>query len=98
ELDFSNIVAVKSLKGFTFGPANDLVFKKITLFNDTFNYVLSASDLSDSGFRHMLCKYNMSSEINFSKQGSTFNSYQIYISANTSDLKSNWVPQHQGLL
>ncbi|MFA7731233.1 putative immunoglobulin-blocking virulence protein [Mycoplasmopsis synoviae] len=98
ELDFSNIVAVKSLKGFTFGPANDLVFKKLTLFNDTFNYVLSASDLSDSGFRHMLFKDTKPSEINFSNQGSTFNSYQIYIPGNTSDLKSNWVPQLQGLL
>ncbi|AKB10853.1 putative immunoglobulin-blocking virulence protein [Mycoplasmopsis synoviae] len=98
ELDFSNIVAVKSLKGFTFGPANDLVFKKLTLFNDTFNYVLSASDLGDSGFRHMLFKDTKPSEINFSNQGSTFNSYQIYIPGNTSDLKSNWVPQLQGLL
>ncbi|AAZ43491.1 putative immunoglobulin-blocking virulence protein [Mycoplasmopsis synoviae] len=98
ELDFSNVIAVKSLKGFTFGPANDLVFKKLTLFNDTFNYVLSASDLADSGFEHMLFRDTKPSEIDFSNQGSTFNSYQIYIPGNTSDLKPNWVPQLQGLL
>ncbi|MEJ1834452.1 putative immunoglobulin-blocking virulence protein [Mycoplasmopsis synoviae] len=99
ELDFTNHPNIKTLQGLKFGPKNDLVFKKLYLYNNSFNFNLTADQLSKSGFHHLLFRTEPSkhAEIHFSNE-TRVNQYQLYISGDASQMTGKWIPEFQGLL
>ncbi|MFL1059628.1 putative immunoglobulin-blocking virulence protein, partial [Mycoplasmopsis synoviae] len=72
---------IKTLQGLKFGSNNDLVFKKLYLYNNSFNFNLTADQLSKSGLHHLLFRTEPSkhAEIHFSNE-TRVNQYQLYIS------------------
>ncbi|QZE12330.1 putative immunoglobulin-blocking virulence protein [Mycoplasma sp. Ms02] len=84
-LDFGMIPSIKSLKGMTL---YDRVFKRLKLYNNSPNFTVNLSDITQQQWTALLLKGPEKAEITF-----TNNTGALYLKGSIDDLRDQWGPK-----